>query len=393
MKLVVISDIHLGRYKYGKINTSTGIDTRTEDILHNIDSVIKFCEQNGVQVIVIAGDCYHLKKPDQTFRKLLTQKIEKFLSDNIKVFVLLGNHDQGRTRGHDLVELLEISNQVKDLHIIEEPETYAIDNTALYFLPHVNPIDKNIPREKFYDYQIDTIKRFTRQALKSKIDYKLFFAHFGTDKSKIGNSFDFGSSKSSKSAIPLSIFDSDAWTKVYLGDIHKHQEMNKFCRHVGSIAKVDFGEEGEEKGFYFFDNGKDKFIKLEDREFKTFKEDLVVTGRNTLDKIIDDINSSNISESITRFELRVKETDRKTLDISSVEKLLKKKSWNYIGKNIVEVAENTEDIDIKEIVELNYVTIFKEFVEKNRKIIGKDIFNSVLSEGEKILLEISNEES
>ena len=104
MKAIILSDIHLGRYKYGKMDIQQGIDTRTQDILNNIDQMIEYAIKNKVDIIIITGDLYHIKRPDQVFRRLLTQKIEKMLANKFEVFIILGNHDQGRTKGHDLVE-------------------------------------------------------------------------------------------------------------------------------------------------------------------------------------------------------------------------------------------------------------------------------------------------
>ena len=122
MKAVILSDIHLGRYKYGKIDVELGYDTRTHDILNNIDQVIEYAAKQNADMIIITGDFYHIKRPDQIFRRLMSQKIEKMLSFDFDVYLMLGNHDQGRTKGHDLVEFVELSSQISNLHVIEKEE-------------------------------------------------------------------------------------------------------------------------------------------------------------------------------------------------------------------------------------------------------------------------------
>ena len=251
MEMVLLSDIHLGRYKYGKMNDK-GYDYRTQDILDNIQQALDYAFNNNVKTVVILGDFYHMKRPAQIFRRLLSSKIEWALSKDIEMFLLLGNHDQGKSHGHDLVEFVELSSQIEKLHVIEKPRSIQVEDSLFCFMPHVNPFDENIEAKQFYDYVIKSIKGLTEEAKKSKAKYKYFFGHYATDKSVAGKGFDMGMEEKSSRVLPLNIFDKDVWTKVYLGDIHKPQEMNSFCRHVGSIAKVDFGEEGEKKYLSIF---------------------------------------------------------------------------------------------------------------------------------------------
>ncbi len=394
MKAVILSDIHLGRYKYGKMDVELGIDTRTQDILQNIDQTIDYAIEEKADMIIMTGDFYHIKKPDQTFRRLLTKRIERMIHCGFDVYMMLGNHDQGRTKGHDLVELVELSAQIPKLHVIEKEENYllASKDTLLCFFPFINRIEMNIKREDFHDYQIKRIKAIQQKAFVSDVKNKLFFGHFGTDASKIGNSMDLGQLSQGKT-IPLSIFDKKVWTKVYLGDIHKHQEMNEFCRHMGSIAKVDFGEEGESKGFYFYEDGEDKFVEIEDRNFMTFEDDFVDDPEriNAMFPVI--AVDPLIQESITRLKLRVKSIDMKLLDIDSLEKVLRERSWHYVGKSITQVYEedNTE-LSVKEMAELDHMDIFKKYLESQKEDHKKEVFDIMVEEGKQILDEVLNVE-
>ena len=395
MKAVILSDIHLGRYKYGKMDVDLGYDTRTQDILNNVEQAIDYAVKQNVDMIIITGDFYHIKRPDQIFRRLLSQKIEKMLSFDIDVYLMLGNHDQGRTRAHDLVELVELSTQIPNLHVIEKEEIFNIDKhcATLCFFPHINKIEMNIKKEEFHDYQMKHIDALQLRAKASQADHKLFFGHFGTDASKIGNSIDLGYVSHGK-AIPLKIFDEKVWTKVYLGDIHKQQELNSFCRHMGSIAKVDFGEEGEKKGFYFYENGRDEFIEVKDRNFMTIEADLTgdsIEQFNTLEEIVK--IEPNLKYSITRFKLTIKAIDKKVIPIDDLEKKLREKSWNYVGKVITEIHEDDKsEISVKEMSELDHMDIFSKYADGKKDEVKKDVHQIIVDEGKKILDEVLNVE-
>lgn len=383
MQMVLISDIHLGRYKYGKMNDK-GYDSRTQDILDNIQQALDYAVEKQVKTIAILGDFYHLKRPDPVFRRLLSEKFEWALNKKIKLYLLLGNHDQGKTHGHDLVEFVELSSQIDNLEVIENPSVFETDDSFLCFMPHVNPLDANIKNRDFFDYTIEKIKKLTDQAKKSKKKYKFFFGHYATDKSVTGTGFDMGMDEKSNRVLPIGIFDKSVWTKVYLGDIHKPQAMNDFCRHVGSIARVDFGEEKENKGFYHVIDDNDFFIEVNDRTLKTLFVDLRDSPREKMGEFCESVQEMDLSSSIVRLRVVIKETDKSLVNFTGIEEFLKSECWNYIGKNIQEIRDVRDEVTIKPNEELNYVTMFRDYLEQ----MSVDLKEEVLQTGEQVLAEL-----
>lgn len=385
MEMLLLSDIHLGRYKYGKMN-SIGYDFRTQDILDNIQQAFDYANDNKIKNILILGDFYHTKRPPHVFRRLLASKLEWALEKEIDLYLLLGNHDQGKSHGNDLVELIELSKQIKNLVVIEKPTILEKEDSLLAFMPHVNVFDANIDSNAFYDYVINCIRDLSNTAYKSKMKYKYFFGHYATSKSIAGKSFDMGMDEKSNRVLPIEIFDSKIWTKVYLGDIHKQQEMNFFCRHVGSIAKVDFGEEGEHKGFYYVKNDIDTFIKIKDREFKTIYVNLLDDPRKQMASFCDSIQDIDLNESIVRLKISIKEKDKNSINFEGLEQYLKEECWNYIGKDIQEIREIKQDIRIDHNEQLNFITMFRNYVDK----IDVDSKEDIIKQGEEILKEEIN---
>lgn len=387
MKAVLISDIHIGRLKYGKLNTDTGVDLRTEDILNNIDQAIDYAVEKKAEAFFILGDIYHTKRPISQFRKLFSKKVNRILGNNIDLFIILGNHDQGKTSSHDLIEFRIIDEQINKLHVYDNPSSIEFQDSLLCFLPHVNKIEHNLSDEDYYSFNLKQIKELSSSAKKSNKEYKFFFAHFGTDKSIAGNSFDLGTIKSKKNrVVPLSEFDKKIWTKVYLGDIHKQQEMNPFCRHVGSIARVDFGEENEPKGFYYLEDDKDTFINVEDRELKTFDLDLMENAREKMGDFCESIQEHDLSKSIIRLKVKIGETDRKLINFAALDEYVKDESWKYIGRSMI-VIKDDDDVII-ENEDLNYIDSFNSYVKGIEKKFDKNIYEGIVEEGQKILSEV-----
>jgi exonuclease SbcD len=385
MEMVLISDIHLGRYKYGRMNDK-GYDSRTQDILDNIQQALDYANNHRIKTIVVLGDFYHTKRPAQVFRRLLASKFEWALDKGIKLYLLLGNHDQGKSHGHDLVELVEMSTQIENLRVIEIPTIIEVEDSVLCFMPHVNTFDVNIESKKFHDYVIESVEMLAAKAKASNKKYKYFFGHYPTDKSVAGKSFDMGQDEKSNKVLPIKIFDQNIWTKVYLGDIHKQQEMNFFCRHVGSVAKVDFGEEGEKKGFYYVKDDEDTFIPIKDREFKTLFADLRDDARQLMMSFCESVQDMDLSESVVRLKIVINETDKKLINFDGIEEYLKEESWNYIGKNIEEIRQEKSEIKIKQSDELNYVSMFRSYIEQAEIEMKEDI----LKVGEEVLADVMN---
>jgi len=387
MKGLFCSDPHIGRYKYGKVNERTGNDTRSEDVLKNFDEIIDHAIEKKVQVFVAGGDFYHIKKPQDIYKKLLAKRFERILNAKIQLILLVGNHDQGRTAAHNLSEIFELNSQIPLLHIVEEPKVIHFDDAELYILPYVNRFDLNLSKEVFPKFQLEHIRKFAKQAAKNnKLHY--FFGHFATSLSKSANSFDLGSLTDLENSeiVDIKEFDKKIWTKVYLGHIHKHQEMNDFCKHSGSTARVDFGEELEEKGFYYFEDKKDEFVELNDRKFKTLDLNLFVDDpRKEMEKFCNDIQDLDLKQTITRLRVKIKAKDRKLIKFEGVENYLKEETWSYIGKNVTEIQGDREDIRLETSEDLNYVNIFNEYIKKIS--LDESLLELVKKEGEKVLIE------
>jgi exonuclease SbcD len=81
--------------------------------------------------------------------------------------------------------------------------------------------------------------------------------------------------------IPLSALTDPAWDYVALGHIHRHQDLHKGAHppvvYSGSVERIDFGEEREDKGFVWaqVDKGHTtySFIPLPARRFVTLRLD------------------------------------------------------------------------------------------------------------------------
>lgn len=389
---VVVSDPHIGDYAYGKIDPETGLNTRLLDVLGNLDQSINFAIKEKVAFFVIDGDIYRVKHPNSKIRKQFAPRIKNLIKNNIRTILITGNHDMTTSSdgAHALSEMEELCDLIDGLEVYSQPTIIKIKDAELYLLPFVNRGEEGILSvDEFNAYQINKIKEFNKQTLVSDAKYKLFFGHFGTDKSVIGNSFDLDmSSDENENKIRLSLFDEGKWTKVYLGHIHKHQEFNNIVRHVGSIAKIDFAEQNEQKGFYYFKDGVDEFMHVNDREFKTFNLKLEEDFRDVLTEFYNNIKELDLSKSIVRVKLDIKQTYFPEIRLEEYEKHLREHSWHFLGFDINIITEEQSDVQQITVVDTPNEALKKHIEQHTDRFVG--IEEEALTIGIELLNDIKN---
>lgn len=391
MKAVIVSDTHIGDYPYGKTDPETGLNTRLLDFLDNFDQTINFAITKKANVFIVVGDIYRVKHPNSKIRKQFAAKLAKIIQAKIRVILMTGNHDMTTSSdgAHAMSEMEELSPLISQLTVISSPTIIDIENTRLYFLPFVNRGEHELlTPEDFLKFQRQKIKEFDEADDSEEAYHSLFFGHFGTDKSEVGNSFDLDmSSDEFENMVQLSDFGKK-WTKVYLGHIHKHQEFNNVIRHIGSIGRVDFSEEDEQKGFYFYEDGYDEFIPIKDREFKTFQ--LSIKDENYkeyLNKFYKDIQKIDLSNTIVKVKVSIVQTYYSVVikSFDKIESYLRSNCWHFTSIDINVIAKEDINESVEKITSTDLPTeALKKYVEKHPDRY-KGIEEKIIAKGHEIL--------
>lgn len=118
--------------------------------------------------------------------------------------------------------------------------------------------------------------------------------------------------------IPVSLLNRDCFDYVALGHVHKHQNLNKSNNppiiYPGSIERVDFSEEKEEKGFVLLELEKGavkwEFCSLPVRNFYTIKVN-VSEVENPQAELLKSISKTQIKDAVVRliYQLRSEQLD------------------------------------------------------------------------------------
>jgi exonuclease SbcD len=127
-----------------------------------------------------------------------------------------------------------------------------------------------------------------------------------------------------------SLLADPAWDYVALGHIHKHQELNKGQHppivYPGSLERIDFGEEGERKGFVMVELERGRadweFIPVDARRFVTIRLD-VQDSEEPMTQILDELAQHNVDDAVVRVIIKATEPQEILLDDKLIRQALR----------------------------------------------------------------------
>lgn len=344
MKIGHISDLHLGIDNYGRINPETGLNSRFVDFFETLEFCLKTCVETKVDIVLFGGDIFKNSFPSPTTQKMFAEKISLLLKNEIPLIILTGNHDApisfGKSSPIELYESLGLST----IKVVSKPEKLRMKTKSgelqLLCLPWPTTSNfrtkeeaKSISREEIAQ---EVVKRcnawLTQQSeLLDKTLPSVVLAHVN-----IASAIFSGTEKRAlitpDPTFETSDFRLEGIDYVALGHVHKFQNLNENYEipivYPGSIERIDFGEEKNEKGFVIAEiteKGKTEFefIPTNARKFLTIKID-VTDSENPMEQIEKELKSEKITDKILRVILKLKKSDETAIDKQKIDKLLQK---------------------------------------------------------------------
>ena len=285
MRILHFSDLHIGVENYGRIDPATGLSTRLGDFLGALDEVVEFALNHKVDLVLLAGDAYKGRDPSQTHQREFARRLYRIASAGIPVFLLIGNHDLPNASSRaNAVEIFP-TLQVPNVTIGDNLQTYSVETPAGPLQIVAVPWPRRgrlITREEsrgltIYQVRAEIESRMT-EAIAARVDeldpdlpailtghVTINGATTGTERSMmLGNDH----------VLLASAVHRPELEYVALGHIHKHQVLRRESPMVvysGSLQRVDFSEEADEKGFCVIelDPGAPRGHRLADFSFQT----------------------------------------------------------------------------------------------------------------------------
>lgn len=306
-KVLILGDPHLGGHlNLGKPGIGSSLNSKIIDQFNILDWVLDQALQLLVTDIFITGDIFDQPNAPPTIISLFIDWLKKCSEYNIKIHIIVGNHDilrsgQFYTSSLDIISSVEIPN----ISIYKTISNYHMDDISFTLIPFRDRRSFNT------DVNADAI-----QALLDKIPYflneipltskKVMIGHLTIDSAiPIGDEFD---DLSNELFCPLEMFNGYDYT--WFGHVHKPQVLKKkpYVSHIGSMELSNFYEADHKKILIFIDTSKEEFFEKIDLPVRLLKQMSISIPDGTDDStryVIDEIDkmSSNIAGSTIKLNI------------------------------------------------------------------------------------------
>ena len=121
-----------------------------------------------------------------------------------------------------------------------------------------------------------------------------------------------------------------AFAYVALGHMHRAQVLgeNPPAVYAGSLERIDFSEERDEKGFYVVDIGPDKdisyhFEPVQARRFVTIRVDVAPLEPDPTQAVLDAVARQDVTDAVVRVQIAISERLEPLLDEAEIRRALK----------------------------------------------------------------------
>ncbi len=324
IRLLHFADLHVGMENYGRLDPATGVNGRVLDFLRRFDELIDYGLEREVDLVIFAGDAYKRRNPSPTYQRAFARRVKRLADAGVPVVLLVGNHDLPamvqRASSVDIFRTLDVPNvvvgRVEDIHHIETRRGPVQVATVPY------PVRQRLlAHDEYRGLSVEQLDQALRgivtdniHALAAKLTPDVpavLAAHLTVSGAT------FGSERSvmiGRDAVILkSALADPAWDYVALGHVHKHQSLNDGgyppVVYAGSLERIDFGEEGQPKGFCWVELARGEteweFVEVDARPFVTVRAD-VRQALNPLMALQQAVAAHDLQGAVVRLILRLR---------------------------------------------------------------------------------------
>jgi len=354
IKILHLSDIHMGSgFSHGKINPETGLNTRLEDFIRTLSKCIDRAITEPVDLVLFGGDAFPDSTPAPYVQEAFAKQFKRLADAQIPTVLLVGNHDQ-HSQGNggaslSIYRTLDVPGFIVGDRIRTHCINTARGNVQVITIPWLTT-SVLLTREETRGLTACEIDQLLILRLQEVLEGELrrlqpdiptvVLAHLMVDRATIGAERHLAVSKIS--TVPLALFVRPEIDYVALGHVHKHQNLNPSNQppvvYPGSIERVDFSEEKEEKGYVLVELSKKetqwRFCPVEVRSFRTIKVD-VSQATNPQEKLFKEIAKHPIKDAVVRLVYQLRPEQVQEINSSKIAEALQTAHNFTISSEIV----------------------------------------------------------
>ena len=329
MRILHFSDLHIGVENYGRTDPETGLSTRLGDFLASLDQVVDFALTEDVDIVLLAGDAYKGRDPSQTHQREFAKRLARLSEANIPTFLLVGNHDLPNAVSRATAVEIFATLKVPNIQVGAGLQTYLVATRAgpLQILAVPWPRRSSmLGREESRGKSIDEIRQEVERRMTEAIEIRvrqldaevpaIIAGHVTVNGATVGTerSMMLGQDH----VLMASALEHPQVEYVALGHIHKHQVLRSerpVVAYSGSLQRVDFSEEGDEKGFCVIDldpagqQGQRltefRFQRLDARPFVTVDSTLVSEDPDPTQTVLRAIARKDVTDAVVRVRINL----------------------------------------------------------------------------------------
>lgn len=407
MRVLHFADLHLGVEVYGHIDPATGLSSRLLDFLSAFDQLVDYALTNKVDIVVFCGDAYKSREPSPTHQREFAKRINRLALNGIPVFLLVGNHDLPNARGRATSTEIFDTLALKNIYVSNSPDVYRIHTNSGIVQVVSLPWPRRsalLAREEARALPFEQISQKLQEILTdviakcvARLDPALpsvLVAHVWVSGAKTGSekSMTIGQEHV---LLPSNIAN-QAFDYVALGHIHRRQVLCEATPvvYAGSLERLDFGEEDDEKGFYVVDitqkeDGKKQvsfeFHPISGRRFLTIDVNIRESDIDPTARILNIIseNRGKIRDAIVRLQISLPASLEGLLRDIEIRNALKEAHYFSIARDIRREARlRLGNLTAEELTPLEAL---KAFINTSK--ISEDRAKQLLEYGEKLIQE------
>ena len=235
MKVVHISDTHLGFSAYTKVDPLTGVNQRESDFYDSFVRCVDRAIELRPDLLIHAGDLFDTVRPQNRAIDLALKQLVRLSEADIEVVLISGNHSTPKLA--ETGNIFRIFEHLRNVHPIHEPGAASVvcGDATVHAIPHsANPS------------MAETLAQVRRSR---DTKHNILVLHAGVDGANTYKMDEFNEQIVTPGQIPA---DMDY---VALGHYHRHSKVGEMMYYSGATERSGFGEIGQRKGFIEVDLG------------------------------------------------------------------------------------------------------------------------------------------
>ena len=402
IKILHLSDIHMGSgFSHGRLNPDTGLNTRLEDFVNTLSRCIDRALAEPVDLVLFGGDAFPDATPPPFVQEKFASQFRRLVDAQIPTVLLVGNHDQ-HSQGQGGASLciyrtlgvpgFMVGDRLTTHHIqtrngavqvitlpwltrstlLARPETEGlslaevnqllIERLRVVMEGEIRRLDPNVPTVLLGHLMIDN-------------------ACYGAERFlAVGKGF----------TIPLSLLIRPCFDYVALGHVHRHQNLNASndppVIYPGSIERVDFSEEKEDKGYVMVELERGKvqweFCPLPVRSFCTINVDLA-NAADPQAVLLKAIEKKNIQDAVVRLIYKLRSDQIDLIDSATIHQALSPAHNYTIQPELVSQLARPRVPELGTSNSIDPLEALKTYLDNRSDL--KDIANGMLEAAQQLL--------